>query len=199
MLNLRQQVGRRNKRREPCSESCKHRVPRPRSEGCEHNEFSDVHPRQTGRNRDELAHSRNQSSNERRHRPVLVEIGFGIRHFSLVDQADVAETAVCEPVDDWPSEPHRQIVVDQRADERAHRCQRHNHVDVYMPLRHGEVGSRRHNDFRRERDKRAFNRHKRHNEQISRKRVAYHRYKPIVYFYNHKSIFSVNYSAKLIL
>ena len=96
-----------------------------------------------------------------------VEIALGILHFRLIYKAGVTETAVGKGVNNRPTEPHGQKIVDQGADNGAECGEEHNKEYIHVTAGNGYVGSRRHHHLRGEWQKGAFYHHEQKHKHIA--------------------------------
>lgn len=102
---------------EPVAKICQHRIPDAGAKHGEQRELQEVHPCKSGRDGNELAYGRNQSTKECGDCPMLVEIFFGFFNLFGINEAHVAKAAVGKAVDDGAADPKRQHVVDHSTDK----------------------------------------------------------------------------------
>ena len=98
------------------TDSGEHRVPKAGPERRVEQEGAHLHAGQTGGDRDELAHGRDEAAEESGRSAVLLEVFFGVADFFFVDKAHVADAAVGEAVDNGAAQPQSQIIVEKGAD-----------------------------------------------------------------------------------
>ena len=142
------------------AEQCEDAVPDGGAEERVKRERSELHLGKACRNRNQLADDSDEATDERRDGAVFAEIVFGLFNFLNVEQQEVAETAVCKLVDNRATENFSEEVVDVCADERTDGCEENDERDVEAGTwLESFVSGWRHDEFRRERDERTFNRH----------------------------------------
>lgn len=123
-------------------------------------EWGELHLGKTCRNRNQLADNRDEAADKCRDGAVFAEIVFGLFDFLDVEQQKVSEAAVCEFVYDRATENLGEEVVDVCSDERADCCEENDECDVEAGTwLESLISGRRHDEFRRERNERTFNRH----------------------------------------
>ena len=74
-----------------------------------------MHSAQTRRNGDQMTNTRYETADEGAHIAFLAEIFLCALDLLTRQQAHMAQTTVCELIDDEASEPNRQTIVDDRA------------------------------------------------------------------------------------
>lgn len=129
-------------------------------------EFAEVHFGQTGRNGDELADNGHEATDEGGQSTVLLKIFFGFLYLFPIDEAHVPELTVGKPVDDGAAQPPRDGVVENGSQCGANGGKQQHEPDV-GPLVGGQIGGRRHYDFRREGNKGTLDGHEQHDPQIN--------------------------------
>ena len=90
---------------------------------------------------------------------MLVEVFFGMLHFSFIDKAHMSETAVGKLIDDGTSQPVGQIVVDDRSDICTESSEQYYEINIHLIVYCCFVGGRRHDHFGRKRNKRTLDGH----------------------------------------
>ena len=91
---------------------------------------------------------------------MFTEVVFGLFNFLYIEQQEVTEAAVCEFVYDRATENLGEEVVDVCSDERTDGCEENDECDVEAGTwLERLISGGRHNEFRRERNERTFNRH----------------------------------------
>ena len=136
-----------------------HAVPNTGTQRRIEQERTHLHTGQTGRDGDELTDGGNKTAHKGRYGAVLLKVGLGLGHPVGVDEQGVGQARVGKLVDQRAAQPAGQVVVDQRADVGTQRGKEHDEVDVQLTTRRGQPRGRRHDDFRREWDKRALDGH----------------------------------------
>lgn len=142
------------------AEQCQDAVPNGCTEERVKRERSELHLGKTCRNRNQLADDCDEATDERRDGAVFAEIVFGFFNFLNIQQQEMAETAICELVYNRAAENLGEEVVDVCSDERTDGCEENDECDVEAGSRlESFVSGGRHDEFRRERNERTFNRH----------------------------------------
>ena len=75
-----------------------------------------MHAAQTRRDGDQLTDARYETADERRDVAFLAKISFCALDLLAGEQAHMSQTRVGELIDHYPSEPHGETIVDDRAD-----------------------------------------------------------------------------------
>ncbi len=146
------------------AEQCEDAVPNGGAEERVKCERSELHFGKARRNRNQLADDGDEAADKCRDGAVFAEIVFGLFDFLDVEQQKVSEAAVCEFVYDRATENLGEEVVDVCSDERADCCEENDECDVEAGTwLERLISGGRHNEFRRERNERTFNRHQKRN------------------------------------
>ena len=81
---------------------------------------------------------------------MFAEVSLGVFDLGTVDEAEVPDAAVSEAVDDGPSEPFREVVVNECAAVCPDGGKNDHEEDVQAVVSHGFPGSGGHDHFGRE-------------------------------------------------
>ena len=134
-----------------------------------------MHLAQSRRDRDELTNARYKASDKSADLAVVIEIGFRFLHFLAAQETQVSEFAVCKGIDDCPSQPEREQVVDNRAEHSAYRTEKDDQRNIDdIVVRNADravrilchIRSRRDDHFAGERNERTLNGHQRHDRAV---------------------------------
>ena len=142
------------------AEQCQDAVPDGGAEERVKRERSEFHLCKACRNGNQLADDGDEAANECGNGAVFTEVVFGLFNFLYIEQQEVTEAAVCELVNNRATENLGEEVVDVCTDECADCCKENDERNVEAGSRlESFVSGGRHDEFRRERNERTFNRH----------------------------------------
>ena len=135
-----------------------HGVPKTGTDGRVEQEFPIAHACHTGRNRDEMAYDWHETTSERGHDAVAIEVAFAFLYLFLIEQTKVSPTAVGKAIDDGAAQIASCKVVDgSPAVGTDGSCQNDKpHVEMAAG---SKVGGRRHHKLRGNGDDRTLKKH----------------------------------------
>ena len=134
-----------------------------------------MHSTQTRRNGDHLTDTRNKPADEGGHIAFLAEILLGFLYLRTREQAEMAEFAVGELIDDDTSKPNGEAMINDGSYHGTERAEEHDEQDIhrvgagdakYTFRLTGYEGGRGDHYFAGEGNKRTLHRHQRSNRRI---------------------------------
>ena len=125
-----------------------------------------VHPGQSGGNGDEVADARDETARDGRHHTVVVEIAFALLHLLLREQAEAAEAAVGEAVDERAAQIVAGQVVDGGPTVGSDRRKDDDPPGVEVLARMSEIGRRRDDQLRGYGDDGTLKQHQKPNPRV---------------------------------
>ena len=112
-----------------------------------------------------MSYARQQSSGNRGHHSVVIEVPFALLYLLLIEHAKASPLAVCEPIDNRPAEIIARQVVDCGTAVGPERSEKYDKKYIQVACC-GMIGCGRYYEFRRYRDNRALEKHQKKDRTI---------------------------------